>query len=124
MDTEYDFVQTINSTQLLDEINTAGLPAPDYITTADTAVQIFYTSDLTPDQQTTLTNVVTNHVADPSYIPLSVQADINTLIAYLNNANTTIANAARAVMIVNIAPRMPDGMIASINAQIHSKTGV
>jgi hypothetical protein len=123
MDTEYDFTQTIYTPQLLDEINTAGLPAPDYITTQGVNVQIFYVSPLTQDQVSTLTTVVANHVANPNYVTLAVQSDINILIGYLNNSNTTIANTARAVILQNMAPRLPDSLIQTINAQIKSITG-
>ena len=123
MDTEYDFIQTINSTQLLDEINTAGIAAPDYINTDGTAVSIFYVNALDAADEETLSTVVANHVANPNYITLSLQADINTLVAYLNNSNATIANAARAVIVANMAQRLPQSLIESINAQIHATTG-
>lgn len=120
---EYDFTHIINTPQLLDEIAIAGLPSPSTVDSAGTAVQIFYASPLTSDQQSSLSTVVANHMANPAYVTLSVQADISTLTGYLNNSNPTIANAARAVMLANIAPRLPDGLIATINAQIHAATG-
>lgn len=123
MDTEYDFIQTINATQLLDEMTTAGLPIPDYINTAGTSVAIFYVSPLTSGQQATLTTVVSMHAANPNYITLAQQAQINTLIAYLNNTNTTISNTARAVMIQNLAFHLPPGLITTVNAQIQAIVG-
>jgi len=123
MDTEYDFVQTVNTQQLVDEINTAGLPAADYINTSGNCVSIFYVNPLTTDQQSTLTTVVANHVANPNYIPLATQAQINTLVAYLNNSNPTIVNTTRAVIVSNIAPNLPIGTITAINAQIKAIVG-
>lgn len=123
MDIEYDFTQNINSQQLIDEITTAGLPAPDYINTVGTAVSIFYVSALTSGQQTTLSTVVSNHVANPNYVTLIVQAQVNTLIGYLNNSNTAIANTARATIISNIAPNLPLGTLITINAQIAAIVG-
>lgn len=121
--TEYDFTQTIYTPQLLDEMNTAGLPAPSDIETDGTAVQIFYSDALTDDQQATLAAVVANHVANPAYVTLTVQASIATLTGYLNNANATIANTARAVMIANLAPRMPPDLLTTINSAIAAKLG-
>lgn len=121
---EYDFLQIINPSQLLDEINTASLPNPNYISTNGTQVQIFYTSSLTTDQQTSLTNIVNNHIANFGYITLYVQNQINTLVGYLNNPNMTIANTARAIMVANIAPRLPIDLLTTINTQIHSTTGI
>lgn len=123
MDTEYDFIQTINNPQLLDEINTAGLPAPDYIMTNGTAVQLFYVNQLTADQQNTLSTIVANHVANSAYITIANQTQINTLIAYLNNSNTTIANTARAVILQNIASHLPLATLMMINSQINSVVG-
>lgn len=123
MDTEYDFTQTINNPQLLDEINTAGLPAPDYIMTNGLAVQIFYVSALTSDQQTILTNVLTNHVANPAYIPLAQQAQIAILISYLNNSNINISNTARSVIIKNLASNLPLTTLTTINSQIFTIVG-
>lgn len=123
MDTEYDFTQTINPPQLLDEINTAGLPAPDYITTSGTCVQIFYVPALITSQETTLATVVANHVANPSYVTLAVQSQISTLIAYLNNTNVTISNTARAVIIKNIASNLPLATLTTINSQIYAILG-
>lgn len=122
-DTEYDFTQTINTPQLQDEIATAGLAAPDYIDSDGTDVQIFYVSPLSSDDQTTLTGVVAAHVANPAYVPLALQTQITTLQNYLNSANPTIANAARAAIISFIAPHMGIGMLTSINAAVHAATG-
>lgn len=123
MDTEYDFTQTINTNQLLDEINTAGILVPDYITTDSTFVQIFYINPLTSDQQNILSTVVTNHVANPNYITLAVQIQITTLTNYLTNSNPTIQNTARAAILQNIAPNLPIQTLININTQIHNITG-
>lgn len=123
MDTEYDFTQTVNTPQLLDEIATAGLTAPDYVLTDGTAVQIFYATALSSGDQTTLSTVVADHVANSSYVPAALQAQINTLTAYLNNANPSIANAARAAIVAALAPRMQLPLITAINAAIHTATG-
>lgn len=120
---EYDFTQLINTPQLIDEINTAGLSTPDIINSADTAVQIFYANALTADQLTTLTTVVANHVANANYTPLAVQADINKLVGYLNSANATVANTARAMIVANMAPRLPVDLIKKINSQISAIVG-
>lgn len=120
---EYDFKQTIYTPQLLDEIATAGLPAPDAVNTNDTAIAILYTDALTDDQQTTLAAVIANHVANPNYVPLALQTQINTLTGYLNNANPAISSTARAVMITNLAARLPLALLVTINAQIHAQTG-
>lgn len=118
MDTEYDFTQTINTLQLEDEIGTAGLPAPDVINTVGTAVAIFYTMALTAPQQDTLTTVVGNHVANPSYVPLVTQAAITTLLGYLNSATPSTASLARAMIVATLAPGLPVGALARINSQI------
>lgn len=123
MDIEYDFIQTINSTQLIDEINISGLPTPDYITTTGTCVQVFYANSLTNDQQTTLSTVVTNHIANPNYMTLVQQIQVNTLIAYLNNTNTTISNTARSVIIKNLAVNIPLATLTVINSQIYAIVG-
>lgn len=120
---EYDFTQTVFTPQLLDEIATAGLPTPDRIDTTGTAVQVFYSTPLTNDQTTTLSSVVGDHVANTNYVTVLAQGDINRLVAYLNNSNSTIANTARAVMVNNLAPRLPDGLIQTINSQIQAIVG-
>lgn len=71
------------------------------------------------DQLNTLTTVVAN----PNYVPLAMQVQINMLIGYLNNSNATIANTARAVIINNIAPGLPTALLQTINAQIAAKVG-
>lgn len=123
MQNEYDFIQTINSSQLIDEITIAGLPAPDSILTNDSSVQIFYVLALTTDQQTALITVVTNHVADPNYVTVANQAQITKLLGYLNNSNSTIANTARAVIVSNLAPHLPPAVLANINSAIYSIVG-
>lgn len=120
---EYDFIQTINTPQLLDEINSSGLAIPDNIGANGTQVQIFYSSPLTSDQQITLSSVVANHIVNVNYVPIAIQSQINTLVGYLNSADTTTANIARAVMIANLAPRLPTTLLYSINSQISSKLG-
>jgi hypothetical protein len=122
-DTEYDFTQTINTPQLLDEINSSGIAAPDYINTDGTAVSIFYVSPLDAADLQTLTTVVANHVANPNYITIQQQSDISTLIGYLNNSNPATANTARAIIVSNMAQRLPDTLIQTINAQIAAALG-
>lgn len=123
MQFEYDFTQTINDNQLLDEISSAGLPTPDSINTADTNVQILYSTELSGDQQITLSNVVANHVANPNYLTLSLQAQINTLTGYLNSSNPTVQSIARVAIVSNIAPGLPAGLLTKINAQIAAAIG-
>lgn len=120
---EYDFIQTINTPQLQDEIVAAGLPIPDSIDTADVNVQIFYSKPLTDDQLATLTTTVSAHVVDPKYVSLALQNAIDILTGYLNNPSPQIANTARATMIANLAPRLPCSLIVLINAQIKQITG-
>lgn len=121
---EYDFTQTINTTQLLDEIAAAGLAAPTAIETVGTSVQVFFASPLSSPDQSTLASVLAAHVANSAYVPLATQAAISTLIAYLNNSNVTIANTARAVMITSLAPKLPQALITQINATIKAQVGV
>lgn len=123
MDTEYDFVQNVNPTQLLDEIATSGIAVPDYINTEGTSVQIFYVAALSDQDAATLSTVVSAHVANPSYIPTAIQTQINLLTSYLNSPNPTIANTARAIVVANLAPRLPCSLMTSINAQIATKLG-
>lgn len=123
MDTEYDFTQTVNPTQLIDEINTAGLPSTDYILTSGNCVQIFYTIALTSDQLSTLTTVVTNHVANVNYVTIAVQTQVTILSGYLTNSNAFVANAARAAIVANIAPHLPLVTLTTINSQIKTQVG-
>lgn len=122
---EYDFIesQKINIPQLKDELTTAGLPLPSDIQINDVNVQVFYDSDLSAEQQDTLSQALINHVANPTYVTIAVQADINKLISYLNNADPTVASKARATMVLNLAPRLPDGLVVTINAQIAALVG-
>lgn len=124
MNTEYDFSQLVNTPQLIDEVSTAGLPAFTYMTTDGTSCSIFYATPLTTDQQTTLTTVVANHIANFSYITLAVQTQINTLVSYLNNSNTAVANLARATIVQNLAKGLPLNILTTINTQIaHTLSG-
>lgn len=123
MNTEYDFIQLININQLLDEINTVGIAAPISICTSGNSVQIFYTNVLSTNDANTLNTVVANHVANPSYIPLATQTQVTTLLSYLNNSNTIIANTARAVIVSNLAPNLPIGLMTNINNQILAIVG-
>lgn len=120
--TAYTFNQVVNIPQLQDEMTTAGLPTPSApIAINDNVTTITFSSDLSGGQVTTLNNVMAAHVPNPAYVTLQNQADIATLIAYLNNINPLTANTARAVMVLNFAPRLPDGMLQTINAQIATK---
>lgn len=123
MSAEYDFTKIVNTVQLKDEIYTAALPTPSDIQLNDTALQIFFSSDLTTDQQATLATVVQNHTPTTNYVTLYTQNQITKLTGYLNNANPTIVSTARAVMILNIAPRLPADLLAAINSQIQSIVG-
>lgn len=120
---EYDFMHVIYTPQLLDEIHTAGLIAPNHIDTDGCNVQVFYDSPLSDPDSATLTSVISAHVANPSYILLSTQAQIAILVGYLNNANATIANTARAVIVANLASRLPPDLMVTINSQIAYKLG-
>lgn len=118
MGTEYDFTQTINTLQLEDEINTAGLPIPGAINTVGTAVSILYQASLTAPQQATLSTVVANHIANSNYVPLATQAAITTLLGYLNSSTLSTANLARAMIVATLAPGLPMGTLTKINSQI------
>lgn len=122
----YNYIKAekINIDQLKDEISVVPLPIPTDVQIDDVNVQISYDSDLTVDQKINLDSVVGNHVANPSYVTIAAQAQVTTLLGYLNNANTTIANTARAVIVANLAPKLPVGLIASINSQIAIKLGI
>lgn len=121
----YTFVKQppVNTAQLTDEITTAGLPAPTEIDIDDVNLTIIFNPDITPDQQVTLGTVVANHVANPNYVTLATMADVANLTNYLNNADPNVVATARAVMIKMFAPRLPDGLIRTINAQIFQATG-
>lgn len=120
---EYDYTQDINSIQLVDEIFTAGITAPDYILTDGTAVQLFYASELSDDNKAILDVVVAVHVANPNYITLAQTAAIAKLIAYLNSANATVSNVARAAIITTMASKMPLTALTQINTTIKSQVG-
>lgn len=117
---EYDFTHTINTAQLLDEIAVASLPMPGRIDTVTDAVQIFYENALDAGQESSLTSVVSAHLANPFYVSPAAQAQIDTLLSYLNNPNMAIANTARAAIVANIAPRLAPGLVTLINAQIYA----
>lgn len=119
----YFFVHRINTDQLLDEISIAGLHAPTLIETVDTDVSIEFENELTETELQTLTSAVDSHVKNVSYVPKAQQTQIDQLIAYLNSANVTVANTARAVMIVNMAPRLPPDLLVTINASIAARLG-
>lgn len=123
MDSVYNFVQTVNTQQLNDEILTAGLTLPDYITTDGTAVGIYYVSDLNSVDQTTLSNVVANHIVNPNYVPLALQAQINTLTGYLNSTAPAVVSAARVAILAALGPHLPLATLCAINAAVHSQTG-
>lgn len=123
MGTEYDFIQIINTPQLLDEICTAGLPAPSYVNTSDGQVQIFYASALGDDQATTLSNTVSTHIANPAYVTAAIRAEITKLTGYLNSANPSVVAAARACVVATLAPNLPPNLMHVINAAIAAIVG-
>lgn len=120
---EYDFVKNIYTPQLLDEIYTAGLAAPNHIDTDGCNVQVFYDSALSDPDSAALTSVINAHTANPNYILLSTQAQIAILVGYLNNTNATVANTARVVVVANLASRLPPDLMVTINSQIAYKLG-
>lgn len=120
---EYDYTQSINSTQLMDEIFTAGIVCPAYILTSGTDVQLFYTNPLSDADKATLDAAVAAHVANPAYITLVQQAQVAKLIAYLNSVNPLVSNAARAAIITTMASKMPLAALTQINATIQSQVG-
>lgn len=118
---EYAFEKAIITDQLIDEMNTAGLPVANLIETVGTSVKISYVDRLSEDQMNTLNAVMDAHAANSSYVKISDQSEINKLIGYLNSPNTTVSNTARAVMILNLAPRLQPDLIAKINLAIAAK---
>lgn len=120
---EYDFTHYINTNQLLDEIHASGLVTPAFISTFGSSVQIFFLDPLSDADNTTLSGVVANHVANPAYITLAIQTQVSILLSYLNNTNTTVANTARAVIVSNLAPNLPPGLLTTVNTQIAAILG-
>lgn len=124
MSTPYPYTKEVNSDELKLEILASSIATPfDHIDATGSDVSIVFQDALSDDDKTTLDGIVANHVNAPPPPDPSIQANINTLTAYLNNSNATIANTARAVMIANLAPKLPSGMIATINAQIAARLG-
>lgn len=119
----YEFTKYINSTQLMDEFTAAGLAWPDRIDTEGESVHIFYEEELSPELESILITVMDSHVASSNYVSPADQLQIDTLVSYLNSPSPTTAAIARMVVVLNIAPRMPSGMVALINAQIATRLG-
>lgn len=120
---EYAFAKAVSTSQLLSEIAGAGLPAPARVDTLESVVTIFYDDALSGGQEATLGTVVSNHVIDPNFGQTSTQQNIDKLLGYLNNVNPSIANTARAVILRNLAPNLPPGLMSTINAQIQAIVG-
>lgn len=121
--THYNFTKVISTPQLLDEIATAGLPAPALVETDGASLTVSFTDALSGGQETTLGNTVAAHAITAGYKTLSVQASIATLTGYLNHANPSVQAAARAVMVGAMGPRMPPEMLTQINAAIAAQVG-
>lgn len=116
-----NYEKIVNIPQLKDEIQLAGLPAPSDIQMNDVVVMIIFIDPLSEEQVLALDSVVSAHTPDPAYVTIAARAAVNTLLNYLNNPNMTIANTARAVIVTNLAPKLPDGLVLTINAQIAAK---
>lgn len=73
-------------------------------------------SEALPDQAAVdaLWQLVSAHVPVSEYVPPEQQANVNTLIGYLNSGTPSVANAARTQMILALAPRLPPDLIAII----------
>lgn len=116
-------IPPINTTQLSDEITIAGLPTPILFDSEDINLTISFADTLDSGQQATLSSVVAAHTPTVGYVSLATQAAIATLTGYLNNANPTISNTARAAVVATIAPNLPPGILATINARIAAALG-
>lgn len=116
-------IAAVNLDQIADEIATAGLPAAQGYEIEGFNLMITYAAALSDSQASSLTSVVSRSVANPAYVTLATQAQIATLIGYLNNTDTTVANTARAVMIATIAPKLPPAVLIQINTAIAAKLG-
>lgn len=113
----------INTIQLSDEIVTIGLPAPVSIDSEDVNLTIGFAGSLDEDQQSILSGVVAAHSPTPGYVSLATQAAIATFTGYLNSATPSVANTARAQMILVMAPKLPPDILASVNANIRAIVG-
>lgn len=130
VETVYEFVKQVNSDQLNRELNTfcAQMNAEEdgdlsllRIETVGDALTIWFNQVLSANAEPQLTALIDNYVLVSDYISPEDQDQIDTLVGYLNNANMTIANTARSVIVLNIAPNLGAALIASINAQIYAK---
>lgn len=117
----YKYTKNINTQQFIDELNTVHFCMPEYMETVGDSVKLYYTEEITEEQLTSLSTIIDNHIAVENYITLANQSQINQLINYLNSVNPTVANTARAVMITNLAPRLPSDLLVTINAAIYTK---
>lgn len=132
MDTAYTFTKQVNSDQLKVQLvamcaQVNILEATDLalvrIETVDTELSVWFNQELSESAETQLNTLLSDYAYIANYIPPEQQTQINTLIAYLNNANPTIANTARAVIVLNISPRLGADLICSINSQIATRLG-
>lgn len=71
----YQFTKDIMSDKLLFEISTAGLAAPSRIDTVGTSISVVYENSLSAEQESTLTQVITNHVKTTTVEGLTVYLD-------------------------------------------------
>ena len=127
IDTVYNFTKQANSDQLSHQLNTFcaqmnveedGDLALVSIETIDDAVSIWFNQVLSENAESQLNDLIDAYVFEEQYVPDVDQAQIDTLVGYLNNADATIAALARKVIVLNIAPKLGAEMIASINTQI------
>lgn len=132
VDTAYEFLKQVNSDQLKREVDTfcAQMNAEEdgdlallRIDTVEETIAIWFNQALSTNAEVQLDDIITNYVFVADYISPEDQAQIDKLVGYLNNANPAIANAARAIIVLNLAPRLGAELITLINTQIAAKIG-
>lgn len=121
--TEYNYTKNVYTPQLLEEIATAGVGDPAYVNTDGDNISIFYSEDLSDENKSVLDQVVNDHTADVTHIPVSSQRQIDTLISYLNNADPKKQATVRAQVVLAFAPKLPIDLITQINAKTKAIVG-
>lgn len=133
VDKDYNFTKQVNSDQLTAQLNIfcAQVNTDENgniqlvrIDTVGDLLTVWFNQILSQNAETQLNDLINNYVLVEDYIPSDQQAQIDKLIGYLNNENMTIASIARAVIVLNIAPKLGPDLISTINDQISAKLGV
>lgn len=129
--TTYSYTKHINDDKLKAEISAASIPSFDHIDTVGDDISIVFSADLNDDNKTSLDNVVAAHDPNKVIVDTALQANIASLISYLNSttsitvngAPTTVGNVSRAVIIKNIVPGLAPGVLSTIISQISAIVG-